>query len=110
MRASAFQMNSIGGSRVGYIPASKCYQRGHIVSPSDGVFYERVCGSANVSVHKHISETTRTNFTEFTVHAAYGHGLVFLWWPDNITCIFDIILQTASFFLQKRKVSKVNGV
>jgi len=33
MRASPFQTHSKGGNRVGYIPASKCYKRGHIASP-----------------------------------------------------------------------------
>ena len=40
--------------------------------------------SVCLSVHQDISGTTRTIFTDFSVHVAYGRGSVALWQSDKI--------------------------
>jgi len=45
---------------------------------------EHVCLSVCLSVREHISGTTRAIYTNFSVHVAYGRGLVLLWQGDKI--------------------------
>jgi len=50
---------------------------------------QSACMSVCLSVHLHISKTTRPNFTEFSAHATCGHGSVVLWRQRNIM-IYDM--------------------
>jgi len=43
-----------------------------------------ICLFVCLSVREHISRATRVIFTKFFLHVAYGHGLVLLWWGDEI--------------------------
>jgi len=45
-----------------------------------------VCLHVCLSVRSRISKTTRPNFTKFSVHVTYGHGLFLLWRQRNTLC------------------------
>jgi len=55
--------------------------------------------SVYLSVRKHISKTTRPNFSKFSVSVTYGRGSVLLWQQCNTLCVLPVLWITPCFHM-----------